>query len=472
MLRFPDRELGGRARPTPDSCRRTDRSHHMATPNADRLAIPVPDLFRIRVRAIWSFLTGQPASFWLVNFYLMVEYVRPQHVWSAIDVLPWGLSALALTLGAVLLEGRLLKRPPTVADLWLLVFTMVLIISSLTAVFPGTAYEGWELYFSWVLVYVLITSTVTTEKRFFVVMLAFLLYSFKMSQHGFRTWAARGFSFSGWGATGGPGWFHNSGEFGIQMCIFLPLSIEFIMAVRPHVNRWTRWFLYLFPITALGSIVASSSRGALVGGAAVGLWFVARSKHRVRALLAIALVGAATWLAVPAEQKARVAASGEDQTSVNRIERWEAGIEIAQEHPLFGIGFNNWGRYYGPLSHNIFIEAWSELGYTGLLAFLGLIGATFAVNLRTRRLLRNVPTSTSFMKHMAYGLDGALVGYLVSGFFVTVLYYPYFWVNLALATALHTAALQGRRRAARGARLRGTTRRSRTSTLLMPGGVR
>jgi hypothetical protein len=37
---------------------------------------------------------------------------------------------------------------------------------------------------------------------------------------------------------------------------------------------------------------------------------------------------------------------------------------------------------------------------------------------------------------MAYGLDGALVSYLVAGFFVTVLYYPFFWINLALTVAL------------------------------------
>ena len=41
---------------------------------------------------------------------------------------------------------------------------------------------------------------------------------------------------------------------------------------------------------------------------------------------------------------------------------------------------------------------------------------------------------------MAHGLDGALVGFLVCGFFVTVLYYPYFWINLAMTTSLYEAA--------------------------------
>jgi hypothetical protein len=38
---------------------------------------------------------------------------------------------------------------------------------------------------------------------------------------------------------------------------------------------------------------------------------------------------------------------------------------------------------------------------------------------------------------MAFGFDGALIGYLITGFFVTVLYYPFFWINLAMTVSLH-----------------------------------
>lgn len=407
----------------------------------------VPEMFRVRPRAIWRFLRTQPASFWLINFYLFIEYVRPQQIYTFIDFLPWGLLAIVLTVLAMFVEGKI-PRFRTLASGTLIVFTIVLILSSIMAVNPSQSYKGWQLYFSWVLVYLMITNIITSEKRFFVFMLAFMLYCFKMSQHGVQTWVLNGFGFSSWGATGGPGWFHNSGEFGIQMCIFLPLSVEFALAMRKHLGKFARIFFFALPFTAVASMVASSSRGALVGGGAVALWWVARSKHRVRALIAVAVLGALTWAVVPPEQKLRFSTAGDDNTSTSRIDRWKAGIKMANENPVFGIGYDNWITSYGPLSHNIFIQAWSELGYTGLFAFVGMIGATFVVNARTRRVLARVPTSTPFMKHMAYGLDGALIGYLTSGFFVTVLYYPYFWVNLAMTVALHTAALNARREAA------------------------
>ena len=87
-----------------------------------------------------------------------------------------------------------------------------------------------------------------------------------------------------------------------------------------------------------------------------------------------------------------------------------------------------------------------------------MIVATFVVNHQTRRMLRPLRERGKFMSSMAHGLDAALIGYLVSGFFVTVLYYPYFWINLAMTVALHNAAkhtVAGHRRAVRATRATG-----------------
>lgn len=410
------------------------------------------DLFKVDVRAIWRFLRSEPASFWFINIYLFFEYVRPQSIWTSLDVLPWSEIMLIMALAAMLLEGKMPGLRTILAPL-LVVYSLIVVLSSFTAIYPEASYAGWKLYFSWVLIFFLITNIVTSEKRFFIFMLAFLLYSFKMSQHGFRSWVGNGFGFSSWGVSGAPGWFQNSGEFGIQMCIFLPLSVEFALALRSRWSKWKRWFFYFLPVTAVSGLVASSSRGALLGGAAVGLWWIARSKHRVRALLITVVLAGATWWVVPQQSKDRFATAGEDKTSIERMDRWKAGRQMAAQHPALGIGYNNWETYYGPLSHNIFIQAGAELGYSGLLAFLALIVGTFVVNARTRKTLRKIPRDTVFLRHMAYGLDGALIGFLASGFFVTVLYYPFFWINLAMTVALSVTA----RRTAREA---GTARRA------------
>lgn len=420
-------------------------------------SVPTPDkIWQVSVRAIWRFLRTQPASFWLICAYLFIEYVRPQQIYPALDFGAWAQITIIGALVALLFEGKSIRLPTMATGLYV-AFVAIVLLSSFVAWNPSASWELISLPLSWLLIYVLIVNTVTTEKRFFIFMLSFLLYSAKMSQHGARTWAGIGFGFQDWGATGGPGWFHNSGEFGIQMCIFLPLSVAFILALRHRWQRWKLWLFALMPITAVMSMIASSSRGALVGGAALLAWLVLRTRYRVRALLLGAVTVIIVFTVLPQEQKDRLSAMGEDDTSVHRLTMWEDGIEIANEYPILGIGFNNWGPFYRDyydhgLPHNIFIEAWSELGYLGLGAFLGLIGATAVLNRRTRRLAKEMGERGRFLYFMAHGLDGSLVGLLASGFFVTVLHYPFFWINLAMTVSLWVSARHTARRYARRSR--------------------
>jgi O-antigen ligase len=407
------------------------------------------DLKAIRIAAIWRFLKSQPLSFWFVCIYLMVEYVRPQLVYPAIDVIPWGQTVLILAAVTAILEQGTL-RLPTVASPLILLFTAIVLASSATAYDPNLAFSNLEPFLVWVLVFLLITNVVTTEGRFLVFLLLFLLVSFKMSQHGARSWAAIGFGFRDWGVTGSPGWFHNSGEFGIQMCVFIPLSVAFVWAVRNRLSIWKLGFFLLMPITAIMSIIATSSRGAIVGAGALLVWWLAVSRRFRTMIVSVAVIGVA-YLVTPDQQLARLNTMGEDHTSETRIARWQEGIRMMNEHPLLGVGYSNWSQYRvsrddygGPgFSHNIFVDAGAELGYTGLTAFLLLILATVRVNHQTRRLLADrVQGRDRFLYTMAYGIDGALVGFLTSGFFVSVLFYPYFWINLAMAVSLNVAARQ------------------------------
>ncbi|MDP9201098.1 MAG: O-antigen ligase family protein [Gemmatimonadota bacterium] len=405
-------------------------------------------LYSLRPSAIWKSLKRQPASFWFVLIYLFFEYVRPQQIYEAMLGPPYALIAIILALISFLFERRKLRFQNP--ELLLTIFTLVVLASSVTAFEPSISfsYDNLSLYFGWVLIYLMIANSADTEERFFLFLLCFLLYSFKMAQFGTRSWAGYGFGFNAYGAAGAPGFFKNSGEFGIQMCVFFPLVVAFILALKEYWPRWLRWASWVVPGTAITGIVASSSRGALVGLAAVSLWMLLQTRHKFRGLVATVALAGIVYTITPSESKARFETIGEDNSSISRTTNWKNGLEIMSQYPLLGIGYANWRKYhainYGTelLPHNVFIEAGAELGYIGLAAFLALIWCTFAVNARTRRLARQFPQDSGFINRMAYGLDGALVGFVASGFFVTVLYYPYFWINLAMTVALNNAAVQ------------------------------
>jgi O-antigen ligase len=385
----------------------------------------------------------QSPAFWATWLYVFFEYVRPQSIYPWLDVAPFPkiflLSAVVLTV----IENRLRFSAQA---LWILVgiLTCIIGLSSLNAEFPDYSWENKDFWINWLLLMLIVGAGIKSRKEFLLHVFGFVLWNLKMSQHGVKGWIESGFSFRDWGATGGPGWFHNSGEFGIEMCVFLPIIGYLIFGLWPDLSRNRRVILGLILASALISIVASSSRGALLGVIGVGIWLVLRSPYRVRAFLLIVPLLTVTWVILPEGNKARWAEAGKDPDSVRRLTYWKDGIVIAKEHPMLGIGYRNWLPYYrkhydpkGEVPHNYLIEAASELGFPGLVVFVALTVAFFLRNRKTRRRLEegHIPRDR-LLWAMTFGLDGAMVGFLVSGFFVTVLYYPYYWMNLALCMAL------------------------------------
>lgn len=408
----------------------------------------------LRPSAYWQVFCRESLAFKFACIYLMFEYVRPQSIYTAIDFLPYGL--LSLVGGFVVVLSSPVERSARVHGsklLLLSVFFVHVLITIFFSRFPHAGVEQLSTLIGWILAYYLITKAVNTERRFVFFYVLFLLFSLKMSQHGFRSWLASGFAFNREGVTGAPGWFQNSGEVGIQMCIFLPMSLYFMLA---GWNRWStiqRAFVLLLPLTAIGTVVASSSRGAIIGSAAALLWMLSKSQYKVRGLVALSILAAVVLVALPSQFMSRFDTMGQDHTSQLRLEYWAFGWELMKQHPFLGVGYFNWyptyaahlleiGNLRSPeVCHNIFIQAGSELGFTGLALEFALVASTFVLNARTRKAL-NGSNSNQTLFLLSLGLDGGMIGYLISAQFVTVLYYPYQWIALALTVALHNTAVR------------------------------
>lgn len=404
-------------------------------------------LYAMKAKEIWAYMKTQDITFWLINVYLFMEYVRPQTLYPAIDILPYSQIIIVLTLCLFLLRGNfdLVENP---LNKLLVLYSLVVILSSLFAISPAVSFMNISIFMSWVLIYFLIINIVNTEARLLVFMQGFFLYSFKMSQFSFINWASSGFSFIQIGSGGGPGLFKNSGEFGIQMVVFLSLSACFFLALKEHWPSWKKALFFLFPLTALTGTISSSSRGALLGVGGILLSVLFKSKHKLKGLVGVGIIVLLVYAFLPDRQMERFQAAGTDDDSTRRLVLWDQGMQMIDRYPVLGVGFHNWlvalEKYYPDanqqVSHNIFIQCTSELGYSGLVVFSLMIVYTFVNNARTRRIVCRSATKNMFLFYMAHGLDSALVGYLVCGFFVTVLYYPFFWINMAMTVSLREVA--------------------------------
>lgn len=408
------------------------------------------DLYALKIRAIWSGFWEEHFSFWMICGYLFFEYVRPQSIIPALDFLPWSqVFILLAAAGWVMDSKKQWVRDAT--NFWMALFFIVILLSCWQAYEPSVSYANLDYFYTWFIIYFLIINIVTSERRLFIFMLIFMIASFKLSLFGARTWAMRGFSFTGWGLMGPPGFFQNSGELAIQMLVFAGISLFSFNALKPHLTRFTKYTLLAFPVTAAMTVLGASSRGGQLGLVAQ-LLIVFWNKISVRGLLILIVVGYLGYKLLPEEQMQRFESMGDDNTSQQRLFYWEHGIDMINEYPWLGVGYFNFSNYYNAhysedlivdsaeLPHNIFIQVGTDAGYSGLFVYCMLIWSHFRCSRRVRKLETIRDEDNSWLYSLSTGLNIGFIGFLIAGQFVSVVYYPFMWINLALSVATLNAA--------------------------------
>lgn len=415
------------------------------------------ELYALRPRAIWTAFKTDGFAFWMSCAYLFFEYVRPQAIWPLLDVYPyWARTFVMLAFFGWLMDPKRVVVWTKIST-GVLAFLAVIVLSSVFAYWPETSWYEFMSFFNWVVVFYVLSNTITTRQRLFIILGIFFLASFKLSQYGARTWAMRGFSFESWGLRGPQGYFENPGELAIQMVVFAPMFLYFLLALRPFLARWQVFVLFSLPVSAALTVLGTNTRGSQLALLAQIVAIVAVSRHRFKALIAIVLVGLAGYQLLPAEQKARFDSMGEDDTSVQRLLYWKNGWTMMKDHPFLGVGYFNFIPYYaehyredlvlpsairqgyGELPHNIFIQVGTDAGFTGLALFVLLIWWAFS-SMRTLQAEAE-RKGDAFFASMARGMNLALLGYVIAGQFVTVAYYPFLWVHLMLCVAFRKIQL-------------------------------
>jgi putative inorganic carbon (HCO3(-)) transporter len=404
-------------------------------------------LYSLNPKVLWAQFKREHFAFWMICAYLILQYFDPLMIYHRLDFLPLDKITLCLALIALPLDPqRRWVRDST--NIWMTLFLLVIIAASALATYPSISWSHWFDFVGWYIIYFLIINTVTTPERYFIFVLIFLLANMKMSFYGARTWVQRGFGFSSWGLQGPPGFFENSSDFSSEMLMFAPVAFELALFVKSYGRRLAHWFLMLGAVTGAMSVLGASSRGSQLALTFQMSWIAIQRKLKLKILIAIVVVGALGYALLPAAEKARFRAAGTDNTSIQRLDYWKAGIHMIESHPVLGIGFFNFAPVYAShasdklwhgqaqLPHNIFIQVGTDAGLTGLAIFLMLIYRNLALTREVRRICARNKRVPAFAPSVARGLVITTWGFVVAGQFNTVTYYPFLWINLALAVSL------------------------------------
>jgi O-antigen ligase len=407
------------------------------------MKVLMTDLYRLKPGAIWKAFSTDNFAFWMSCAYLFFEYIRPQAIWPGFDIYPyWARTFVILAFVGWILDSRR-QFVWTRFTFGVFAYLILVILSSNYAYSSEISWDSFMEYFNWVVVFFVLTQTVTTRHRFYIFLIFFMVASFKLSLYGARTFAMRGFAFADWGLAGPRGYFQNPGELAIQMLVFAPLALFFIQGVKSYLKPWQVYALYLMPVTAALTIIGTNTRG---GQLALAVQIVALTMTTI-------IVGIIGFQLLPEEQIYRFESSGKDLTSIQRLLYWENGWKMMKDYPFLGVGFFNFPAYYtdnysedivlemlkvrgAELPHNIFIQVGTDTGFTGLLVFIWLIIVSFFAMKKLKKA--SELDGDKFVANMTKGIVIAMIGYIVSGQFFSVVYYPFFWVLLVFVSSLLT----------------------------------
>ena len=406
-------------------------------------------LRNIFVASIIAF--GFASSLWgpfnAMLFYLWIAYFRPDgwlHTnWVTSLNLSFVVGTLTLLLSLVRFDDL---RPRLNLGVLLLICAFAhTLLSATYSIDPDRSWAWWVEFSKVLVIGLLITMLVNTERRMRLALLVIVLsLGFEAVKQG---WAQ--LVLNPGAANQNP---HvvlgdNNGV-ALGMFMLAPLAGALVSTSTGLERRFHQFFMGGIIIRGL----TTYSRGGLLAALVVALHATARSRHRLRMLLGIAMISGALLAVMPQsfwDRMGTITASEDerDASAEGRLYFWGLALEMARDHPFTGVGFNAFpeaynlydrseGAYgYGRAVHSTWFGMLAENGYPGLLLLLGLIVYSFVT---AGRMIRETSADPEFhrVNAMARALQGSLVAFVVGGSFLNGQYSELLWHLFCLTIAL------------------------------------
>ena len=400
----------------------------------------------INIKPMWFYFWHEHPAFWCICGYLFFEYFRPQSIYPMIDFLPWTKLFLVLSLVLSVVDGK--AQAKFSASHFILLLLTLWVFLSYSYAYDKAFYQAHIIdYLQWPIIFIAITRVVSTKERFYVFLMIFFVCNLKLSIGTAKIWLMSGFANMGGNLNGPAGFFQNSGELAIEMLIMFGLSLGLYKAYFNNEPRFGKFIILLAIGTSIATLIGAGSRGSQIALIfMVLIWFRSALLKPTQLILGATII-LIVWLNFPEAQKARFSTIGTDRPSLQRQLYWQNGYEIIRSHPIGGVGFYGYIPYYYDhfpddmlyasvgLPHNIFIQVGTDLGLVGLLLYCALILAPL---LKTRPYFAAHAKGSApirVIRPILAGLNYGFVGFLVAGQFVSVVYYPYMWIYLALTVS-------------------------------------
>ncbi|MGN7861651.1 O-antigen ligase family protein [Microbacterium sp. 22303] len=222
--------------------------------------------------------------------------------------------------------------------------------------------------------------------------------------------------------------------FGVNPIVLAQYAgIAAMVPIYQVARRAWSWWNIIFALVAITGVVATASRGPLLGVAAAVMYLIVRGDghsaggwKRFQRLIVMVVASAFVLVSVVL---LRVDIGGwfrlddSDRNASTRVDGWTASWSTIESNWVFGAGPGRYANsdYGANLSlpdypHNIWLETWSEFGIL-------LVVIAVAIVVMSWRTASGIGTSFIVFGVIAFGLSGSLLSSLV------------FWISIGLAVS-------------------------------------
>nr|WP_228481240.1 O-antigen ligase family protein [Vibrio fluminensis] len=218
----------------------------------------------------------------------------------------------------------------------------------------------------------------------------------------------------------------------LSLVLMFPLAFSLSLMMTKSLGIM-RVIGLICSLTALFAVIATQSRGGLLGCVAVlGMLGLKHIKSKTL-LITIGVVAGLALFAVAGisdRQSGGAAEEGLDASAMGRLYAWEAAFKMALERPITGVGIDNFYVnyfYYSPhwdglnhAVHSTWFGVLAETGFLGLIIFIGLIVRILKTCRQSIRTINANPQNFSpYIHATTYAVFSGTVGTIVSGTFLT-----------------------------------------------------
>jgi putative inorganic carbon (hco3(-)) transporter len=375
--------------------------------------------------------------------YVSIAYVRP-HEWAYMPNVPISLAVGLATLIGYLIFELTRRAPQLIPNGLLLLLWMQITFATLYARSPEAAHGKFIELSKTFLIAFLITAMVDSEKRARWLILSIV---FSIGLLAFRSNIGILLTMGQARIYGPGGSIEDNNDYALLLIMTVPIAYYAALA---ETNRWIKRACYILPLLMIITVIFTLSRGGYLGLGAVAFCLALKARYKLTALLLVPVLGLIIFAVSPQQVSERVTAiktTGYDESTQQRLYSWDISWRIINEHPIFGIGPRNLLQVYdrttetrvARVSHNSFLQMAVDAGLPALLLFIAVIVLSF-LRLRKSRRILNARAPDSPLIAYSHGLEAALIGYLVSGNFLSRHDLELLYNVIALATSFHLMA--------------------------------